>query len=119
MKSRLILFCFLVSALCLLSARAQSARPDIGGDTLKGAQAKALLDQVKAERNLLLDERRQALQRVAQAKTPEDKLKVMAELQETQRERRARLREDSAKVREAERLERAEKRPKPATPTKG
>lgn len=102
--------CLLLSALCVSPAFAQTVRPDIGGDTVKGVEAKTLLTQIETEQKRLIEERREALLRAEKAQTPEEKIKIMQKLQSAQRERKQKLREDRAKVREAEKQDRADKK---------
>lgn len=107
---RLLQAVVLLTAFHGTSLSAQTGRPDVGGDSVKGAEANVLLSKVRAEQKRLIEDRRQALLQAEQAKTADDKLRVLQALQTDHRERKQALLEDRAKIREAEKQDRAAKK---------
>lgn len=102
MKFRPWVLCLFTSSVCAVAfaQRADNAR-EKPGDELMGAGAQAQLRANAADRDSLIEERRQALLRAEKASNLEDKRRVMQELKTMQKNRRATLRENEAKVREA------------------
>ncbi|MDD2764143.1 MAG: hypothetical protein PHE83_09250 [Opitutaceae bacterium] len=95
---RLGALCLLGALLSPLSAQ-PPAKPRPGP---ANPQAKALLEQAEQERALLLEARRQALILAARAATPEERLRIFRDLRAAQRDRLARLREQTAQAHAAE-----------------
>jgi hypothetical protein len=110
---RHVLLCLGMSlALLLGTAHAQKSTgsADPKKDAVEGVEAKNLLKQIAQDREQLLRERQQALKRAAKASQPEEKLKIMLELQNEQRERKTKLQADESKVLEAKKKQQADKR---------
>lgn len=95
-------------------AAQQATKP---GDTVSGAAATALVQQIQKEQDQLIEERRQALLKMASAASDADRAKILLALVASQQAERAQLRQDTAKVPDA--LKQAQEANRPVKPTKG